>query len=725
MARKLIVEVVGETAGLSRAFSKASSDATSFQGKIEHTFRNVGRNIAFGVTALVGAGGLSEAFTTTIKAAQDAAVAQKSLAAQMKTSGESFQQNKARIDAAEQSMAKYGFTSEDSARGLTTLDRATGNITKAFQLQGVAANVARARNLTLSQAALILGKAYDGNTTSLKRLGIELPKGTKGMQAIYLVAQKFAGQAAANTTAYEKFSTTLHDTEVIIGTALLPTVNKYLDAAAKWLDNLNRSGKLQQDVNTAMKDAVAAFQAVKDIVTPLVQAFKDLGDAVGGTKNEVKLLIAAFAAFKTASFLESIGLVSAGVGRIGTNAETSAGKVTGLRSSLGRLAGTTFVVPIALEIRTVLDKSSTFQRIKKGLGPAGFILSGPGDIYNILKTAIGNVTSYIGGSGANAPGGLQGSLFAGKTLVRPGAPGGTLGLPTGVSGSGGVNTPLNAYQRLQVSLAADPNNISLLQQQAARDRSAIAFAQKLKGRGVLEGQKFVDTVGKYYNDLTSTLGQIQSIQDAAAALTKAARDKAAAAAKKRVQDALAFAKKEKAIEDAEDKAVRDQNARIAKRAADVLAAARKRHARDVIELPGFRLGPITRVQAGTIGIQQFTEPIGLQLAEARAGALGQPLRPILVKMRAAARAALKAGNLSIQAQIEAWNEITSINQQLTKSAKGFTNDIAQAKPYSLTRGGGVVINGGVHLHGVQDMTQLENQLEARAKARPKVRRGAR
>jgi hypothetical protein len=38
---------------------------------------------------------------------------------------------------------------------------------------------------------------------------------------------------------------------------------------------------------------------------------------------------------------------------------------------------------------------------------------------------------------------------------------------------------------------------------------------------------------------------------------------------------------------------------------------------------------------------------------------------------------------------------------------------------------GVTIHGGVHMHGVQDVPGLENQIAKRAKARPHVRRGAR
>jgi hypothetical protein len=45
--------------------------------------------------------------------------------------------------------------------------------------------------------------------------------------------------------------------------------------------------------------------------------------------------------------------------------------------------------------------------------------------------------------------------------------------------------------------------------------------------------------------------------------------------------------------------------------------------------------------------------------------------------------------------------------------------------YAGVAAGGVVVNGGLHLHGVQNVKQLEDELHKRAKARPHVRRGAR
>jgi hypothetical protein len=137
---------------------------------------------------------------------------------------------------------------------------------------GIAADVARGRHLSLAQATIALAKAAAGNVTSLKRLGIEIPKGTSGMQALRIVAQRYAGQAEAGATAQQRFAATLHTTEELIGTALLPTLDKYLSQLTVWLEKMNESGQLQ------LKTA-AAVRALTDAADAATPALKQMSDA--------------------------------------------------------------------------------------------------------------------------------------------------------------------------------------------------------------------------------------------------------------------------------------------------------------------------------------------------------------------------------------------------------------------------------------------------------------
>ena len=163
------------------------------------------------------------------------------------------------------------------------LERGTGSITRAIGLQGEAADLARAKGIKLADAANVLAKVFGGQETALRRAVPGLDKHAHGLDTITEAQKRLAGQAAASTTPAERFQATLHDTEVIIGTALLPTIDKYLGELGKWLDKMNRSGRLQRDVNEAVKDGTAAFQAIKAIVDPLIAAFKDASVAPSAT----------------------------------------------------------------------------------------------------------------------------------------------------------------------------------------------------------------------------------------------------------------------------------------------------------------------------------------------------------------------------------------------------------------------------------------------------------
>ena len=712
MARKLEVEILANVTGYTKGLVKAGEQTKAFAvGTVDESTKHIGRSLALMTGGFVAFAGAADLVTTSISAARDAEVAQRALATQMKASGESFTVSQAAIEKAGLSLSKFGFTVEDSEKALAVLDRATGSITKAIKLQGIAANLARAKNITLSQAALVLGKAYDGQTAGLKRLGVEIPKGVKGMQALWLVGKQYAGQAKANTTAAEQFSTKLHDTEVIIGTALLPTVNRLLTSLGDWLDKMNKSGQLQKDVNTAVSDGTTLFKDLIPYVEAAKTAFKDLGDVVGGTKTEILLLVGAFAAFKSAKVATSIADTITGVRRIGTSAATSTGEVTGLRGALSGLAG-----PAAI-ITGLLVAGHQLAGLYAGSGAQKFMDNLFGNTSTKTLTQLRAQAQQGGIEGAVARQTLAQLGISVSTASGPVGPVGTpfrpgAGLTGPVGVRGGANGPVivrTAYtpeEKLQIALAQSPNNIGLLQQQAAHDRASIAFLQKLHAAGKgPSASKLAPELQGFYNDLNSQLSTIASIQAAAASKTAAARKKAADAAKKAAAEA-----KQDEVE------ARKMIARLIGRQHEspeqYVARAEK---------PGSfeRLGPLM--------VSSYGESPAIQVALAREQALGKSQTQTLKAARAAAWRALRSGKLLWQAQKEAYDEITSVNQQLTKGTTDFVvkyrRSFRGTQPAYAGAGGGVVINGGLHLHGIQDMTQLENALEARAKRRPRPRRG--
>ena len=498
---------------------------------------------------------------------------------------------------------------------------------------------------------------------------------------------------------------------MIIGNALLPTINRLLTSLGDWLDKMNRSGQLQRDVNEAVKTGTGILEGLeydREAVGGRVQGARRRGrrheERGGAARPGVRRL-------EDPGWLNGIGLLKGGITGIGTSARTSEGQVAGLK---GSLAGLGEAAAIAITVGGLISQKqqaaalkssgavailgSTFLGHKVGDKPFLDPATGQTGTLQMINGAMYFVpTQRAAASGQPGTGAIYGPP-APKNVSR-------IGVPAGLGGSiAQTNRTLTPEQALQVALAANPSSVSLLQQQAAFDRSSIAFLQKLHAQGKGPGAtKLASELEGFYGDLNSTLGTITSINQAAADKIKAAGEKAAAATKKAKAAAAKAA------------------------AAAALAASRTALGRAAGGLSGsFALHPfLTPLQ------QAFNVPGSIQLAEARTTATGNTVGfdKALRSARTAARRALASGKLSLQAQIDAWNAIADVNQQLANTAKKTSVDVTSRhqaplpRAFALAGGGGLTINGGLHLHGVQDVANLENELEARAKRRPQPRRG--
>ena len=121
-----------------------------------------------GLAAFVGVAGES------VKIALDGAQAQSNLEVAVKNSGQSFEDAKGKIDASYNSMAKFGFTADQTNVALTTLITATGSTAKATALMGQVADLARLKHMSLADAASAVAKIMGGSTRIVKQLGLNL-----------------------------------------------------------------------------------------------------------------------------------------------------------------------------------------------------------------------------------------------------------------------------------------------------------------------------------------------------------------------------------------------------------------------------------------------------------------------------------------------------------------------------------------------------------------------
>lgn len=291
----------------------AQSRAMETSGRASRAF---GSAMRFATTALIGGAGLAYGLRAVIKAATDNQVALAQTRNAVRNAGISWNTYAKQVDQATTAQSNLtGFTHTQTLSSFALLVRATKDVNAALKLNALAADVARGRNLSLQQASLLLVRVYAGQVGSLRRLGIEVQKGVTGTQALALVQKQFAGQAASygRTTAgaQARLNVELHNTEVLIGNALLPTLSHYTRSLADWLGKAKNQQKLQHDVNVAVKDGTQAIKGLVTGVKALDSVVGPLVAGLGGIKTATELAFGLWVITRLRGIAAGLGLVRA------------------------------------------------------------------------------------------------------------------------------------------------------------------------------------------------------------------------------------------------------------------------------------------------------------------------------------------------------------------------------------------------------------------------------
>jgi hypothetical protein len=122
----------------------------------------------------------------------------KNAGAQWKIYGETVEQ------ALEKGENRTGFDFEEQAQGFGRLIQQTKNSKQALDLLSTAEDISRARHLELAQVTVALSRAQAGNTQSLSRLGIVIPKYTAQLDALKAREDDIAKAQTAQTQAGAK-----------------------------------------------------------------------------------------------------------------------------------------------------------------------------------------------------------------------------------------------------------------------------------------------------------------------------------------------------------------------------------------------------------------------------------------------------------------------------------------------------------------------------------------
>jgi hypothetical protein len=306
-SRTLKLAILGEVKGLTDSLDKSSKDVEGFGDKITK----------FG--ALAGAAFLAAGAAATkfaIDAVKNAAAdeaAQRTLA---KTIENTTGATKDQIASVESWISKtslaVGVTDDQLRPAFARLTRSTKDTEESQKLLNLALDISSATGKPLEAVANSLGKAYDGNTNALGKLGLGIDQSilkSKDFDAVYTnLRGTFKGFAEQEANTFEgklgRLKIAFDEGKETVGsyiiTAITPlvtlTVNKLIPALQDISDKIGKAvqpaferihdfvDKFVIPIFGALKDAFNtvrdAFVDNKDKLEPLLTLFKDVWDFV-------------------------------------------------------------------------------------------------------------------------------------------------------------------------------------------------------------------------------------------------------------------------------------------------------------------------------------------------------------------------------------------------------------------------------------------------------------
>jgi hypothetical protein len=144
--------------------------------------------------------------------------------------GKAGEQAKGKLLEAADATLKLGFDNEEAANSLGKLFQRTKDVTEANKLNALAMDLARAKNISLSQASDTVGMVLSGNGKILKQFGIAVDETKSPMEQLAQLQGKVAGQADAFSKTFagqkEILTQNVGEMKEAIGGALLPVVTQ-------------------------------------------------------------------------------------------------------------------------------------------------------------------------------------------------------------------------------------------------------------------------------------------------------------------------------------------------------------------------------------------------------------------------------------------------------------------------------------------------------------------
>jgi len=313
-SRTLKLSILADVADLKKNLDTGSKEVEGFGGKLEK-FGKVAA-AAFAAAAAAAAAYAVKLAVDGVKAAIEDEAAQLRLANALKNVTGATE---AQISAVEEQILKTSLATgvaDDQLRpALQRLATATGSVTKSQDLLTLALDISAATGKSVESVSNALGKAYEGNTASLTRLGVGLSSAeikTLGLEGtVKQLAETFGGAATVQANTFEgqiqRLRVGFDEAKESIGARLLPILKQTLDYV----------------INTV----IPQFVKFKD------NALKPITDAIENNREGFEKFVAFLKNFVIPFLIQSFGQSLETIGKIAGGVITVISKVTSFISS--------------------------------------------------------------------------------------------------------------------------------------------------------------------------------------------------------------------------------------------------------------------------------------------------------------------------------------------------------------------------------------------------------
>jgi hypothetical protein len=299
--RTLKLQLLADTAQFQTGLNKAQDDTQNFSSK-------VGGFVAGAAKAFLALGAAvgTAAFAigvSAVKAAIEDEKAQKSLETTLKNVTKASADQVKGVEAyiTKTSLA-FGVTDDKLRPSLDRLLRSTQDVTKAQQLQSLALDISAGTGKDLQAVSDALGKAYDGNFTALKKLGVPLDesiiKSKDFTKVTEVLSATFKDQATVQAETFagkmDRIKIAVSEAKETLGAALLPVLEKIAGfintEVVPAIDGLVAGLTGQKSIRQATLDAKGNVNLLNDDLNDANESGRNLGEALRELAESIGLV---------------------------------------------------------------------------------------------------------------------------------------------------------------------------------------------------------------------------------------------------------------------------------------------------------------------------------------------------------------------------------------------------------------------------------------------------